>query len=890
MTPTPPSTTSSSTGQSPDAQYRVVRKRNRVPLSCAPCRHRKLKCNRAHPCDNCTKRGDVASCTYATPSNRKRNQTSHGSSSSPDEMQSRIDRLEGLVLSLMTNGAQSAGPAAAASAVAGSVSGSSADAHLDIDDSQDMIKEDPEGEEEEDEVDHVAKSLGVMKVDNNRAVFASEAHWYAILGELSEVKTYFNEHKKQYDEQLKKYKAAYGDSEAPGTSFLFSSVQPADRETVLASFPSKPVADKLISRYFNHYDPSIHIVHGPTFQKEYDQHWLTPHETPIIWIGLCFSMMCIASQSYGRAGDEPFEYKGKSKEMAKTFRRLTTQCLYLADITQPIAYMLETLLLHIQAEYGRARDSEIGILVSVSIIVRLAMRMGYHRDPGPYASVAPFQGEMRRRVWSVVRQCDLLFSSQSGLPPMIRAKDTNTEFPRNIYDDELWDGIQSLPESRPLTEMTPVSYMNAKSQLVYLYGEVIEETQSVTCPSYESIMKLDQRLREAQAMLPPHFKMRPIEDSIRDSSSLIMQRFILNMLVLKSLCVLHRKYLSLARKNPRFAYSRRTCIDTCMEMLQHQVTLHTEAFPGGRLSNVSWFIASLTTHDFLLAAMMVCLDLYHTAEAECKGRTAMAATDVYGFNQERRESMLIAIERSVKIWGTLKDSSMEAFKAHATLTIMLEKLRNHEYLRRPQQMPRSGFGGAGMADMSGVESMNVAPEHSAAMTLGMLSSGGVTTPGGSTNMFDSVPGFTFTPDMASDISGSTSTSQASQQPPQQQAQTSGLTPNFSGDAVGGPINAPSPFSSLFGPNLGLQGVDIPGADMTWDAWDSYVQGNDQLGSYYNLDSIGVNSTGLDALGGGNQPAGHRSQGQAASQDGPTTQSGSGSVFMGVNTPDKGNVL
>jgi hypothetical protein len=42
MSPTPPSTTSSSAGgQSPDAQYRVVKKRNRVPLSCAPCRHRK---------------------------------------------------------------------------------------------------------------------------------------------------------------------------------------------------------------------------------------------------------------------------------------------------------------------------------------------------------------------------------------------------------------------------------------------------------------------------------------------------------------------------------------------------------------------------------------------------------------------------------------------------------------------------------------------------------------------------------------------------------------------------------------------------------------------------------------------------------------------------------
>lgn len=42
MSPNPQSMPPSNNGQfSPDSQYRVVRKRNRVPLSCAPCRNRK---------------------------------------------------------------------------------------------------------------------------------------------------------------------------------------------------------------------------------------------------------------------------------------------------------------------------------------------------------------------------------------------------------------------------------------------------------------------------------------------------------------------------------------------------------------------------------------------------------------------------------------------------------------------------------------------------------------------------------------------------------------------------------------------------------------------------------------------------------------------------------
>lgn len=49
------------------------------------------------------------------------------------------------------------------------------------------IKEEQEGHgmgHDDSDVDQVAKSIGIMKVDNNKSIFASEAHWYAILGEV----------------------------------------------------------------------------------------------------------------------------------------------------------------------------------------------------------------------------------------------------------------------------------------------------------------------------------------------------------------------------------------------------------------------------------------------------------------------------------------------------------------------------------------------------------------------------------------------------------------------------------------------------------------------------------------------------------------------------------
>ncbi|KAF8852933.1 hypothetical protein BDZ45DRAFT_694700 [Acephala macrosclerotiorum] len=100
------STSSTPDGDEPEQPF--FRKRNRIPLSCGPCRHRKLKCNRSHPCENCIRRGDISSCSYASPQAKKRNQNQSQTTTNHDIMQKRIDRLEGLVLSLMTNGALSA--------------------------------------------------------------------------------------------------------------------------------------------------------------------------------------------------------------------------------------------------------------------------------------------------------------------------------------------------------------------------------------------------------------------------------------------------------------------------------------------------------------------------------------------------------------------------------------------------------------------------------------------------------------------------------------------------------------------------------------------------------------------------------------------------------------
>lgn len=408
---------------------------------------------------------------------------------------------------------------------------------------------------------------------------------------------------------------------------------------------------------------------------------------------------------------------GRTLDLAAEYRLRTVQCLVNSDYTKSDMYTIETLMLYVQGEYNSRWDAEVGIWVIVGMIVRLSMRMGYHRDPSKYQGVTPFQGEMRRRIWAYVRQMDTIFSFQLALPSMIRNSDCDTALPRNIFEDEFGPDSKTLPPARPLTEPTPVSYMITKAQISFEFGGIQEEINTVAGKSisYDDVLKRDNRLRDLKVNMAPHLRLRPIGECTHDPATLLMQRFNLDIFWQKTMCVLHRKYIARARQNQRYAYSRRACVDASMEILRHQAQLYRESQPGGRMRSMKWFITSLTKHDFLLAAMIVCLDLHYDAITEDLPNCP-PNYDRYFWTPAQKADMMQALEQSQLIWKGSVDSSIEAYKAAQILDIILAKIKVSK--SKPADTPATTAEAFAQFDDE-----NLRPEHSAAMTLGMLSGG-----------------------------------------------------------------------------------------------------------------------------------------------------------------------
>lgn len=660
-------------------------------------------------------------------------------------MQNRIDRLEGLVLSLMTNGAQSAGPSAAVAAVlsAGDSSTGSAQ-HLDgnMEETQMLDDENDEAQGDDSDTEKVTKSFGIMKVDseNKKTVYIGEGHWAAVLNDIAEVRNYFQTHKIQFEEQMHRVAQTRKDmNDDAGPALLFGASKPPPRSEILSVLPSRYLADILVARYFNTFDPATHILHGPVFQKQYSAHWADPSKTSIVWIAMLFAMLRIALLSYAHDGDEPPEFAGNSLVLSNTYRTAIANCLIMADYTKPHQHIIETLIFHLHAEFRRNRDSEASVWVLVGMIVRLAMRMGYHRDSKMFPNITPFQGEMRRRVWTFVRQADLLFSFQISLPAMIRIGDSDTDLPRNIYDGEFDEDTAVLPPSRPISEPTTVSYMITKARLAFGFGRVLEEVNGIRSKPYEEILKIDKGLRKIFEEVPDHLKLRQMNEQYHLPVTHIIARFHIAAVYHKSQCVLHRRFLRSARNNPRYAYSRRTCLESAMALMDFQSTMHRETRENGRLRNKKSWFTSLTAHDFLLAATILSMDLYlekqraetNAVSASTSPRTnfsdsnstrSASISEAYGFTmgmEHSQDDLLRSLEESRDIWTGLRDESMEAYKASEILHVLLAQLKapsGSAHGMDGQQQYRSG-------NPNGLHGQ-VDEKQNAAMTLGLLSSGG----------------------------------------------------------------------------------------------------------------------------------------------------------------------
>ncbi|KKK24816.1 hypothetical protein AOCH_000267, partial [Aspergillus ochraceoroseus] len=632
--------------------YKPAR-RSRVPLSCDPCRTRKLKCNREQPCQNCVTRNEAINCRYrgskvATPP------VSHPQDQG-DPMQQRIDHLEDLVKRLITQ--QQELPAYDLSQGLDTIPPRTEAMPTPV------VSEIPSGPGLTGSTPHTTI------IDGVHSVYKGSDDWHDVLREINELKKVWGQ---TQDSPIDYDSPPSFSNIVDGSSFLFGHVKPMERIEILATFPPKPEVDKLIRQFFDRKTLPITvpaILHEPTFMREYAEHWKEPSKTNIIWLGLLFSILGIVMLSYHQYGEPP-EYEGLSESLFQLYRLRTAHCLLTGDIAKCLPYTLETLRFNATAELNRRDDNSRGLWIMTGVIVRAAINMGYHRDPGQSSSITPVQAEYRRRVWLSIISMDDVASFLAGFPRMFPAIYSDTREPRNLHDWELSDESPVLPPSRPLTEPTETTYLIVKGRLFRALGRVPDLQNTPNATSYHTVLEIDKALYNAYQDIPPHMKVLDASGNlIPFTSKSDFSNLQLESMYHYGMCTLHRQFIAKGRIDPQFNLSQSRCISSALTLLgfQHAV-------------DPSWYKFPQTRRMLTLAGMLLFLELeYRRRDHDPELSPASGI-------------LLQTLEKSCGLWADAQTSCDEAREVYQILSGMLSTFRPLSATSSSEaQSPRSHF-------------------------------------------------------------------------------------------------------------------------------------------------------------------------------------------------------
>lgn len=366
---------------------------------------------------------------------------------------------------------------------------------------------------------------------------------------------------------------------------------------------------------------------------------------------------------------------------AESLSLMTEQCLILGDYVLAQEHSVEAMIIHNYGLYLRAKESDVKLWFLMGTLIRLAISKGYHRDPSRLSksSTSPFENEMRRRIWICIFQADTLMSFQMGLPSMIPSEYCDADLPRNLTYSDFQEDTTVMPASRPFSDYTPISYAIVKTTVMAMFKEVVSHTRSLTPPPYDKTLSLDKETRSVYDQVPSNFKYKPLRDSIFESSGIIMNRATVELLHLKTIIVLHRQYVT-NLQDRRYHFSRGACVQASRCILDRQAELFEATKPNGQLHEERFMISSLVTHDFILAAMVVCLDLTIRSQSLRNSETS-GISEAADPDSEFEES-LAAIRQAHHIWAAAIPYSSEARIVAQALDSTIQRVDSGQSIQR----------------------------------------------------------------------------------------------------------------------------------------------------------------------------------------------------------------
>ncbi|KAJ5893860.1 hypothetical protein N7495_005551 [Penicillium taxi] len=500
-----------------------MRRRPRKPISCQSCRQSKLRCDRQSPCATCKRRNCVSSCIYA-----------NGKGIPP------IVRL--------------------LNSPSSTIRGESAIPHS----LPHLLSQQP--------------GIGIISEPhlpleaNQERQDVTYARWDAILQRPTD----------QADRPaLNQYDPF---SRSGNICFPFPLGNSLSMAELLRILPPNHCCEYFITQYFMHLSPLFHILHGPTFQKQYQAFRENPSKVDLSWLALLFSV-CAATVQTMEDDDIVLEDLWPKE----TATRDTEALSYQYRVAAMLCLSKDNFLFrhHLNTLEGL-------LLLGIALNIGIALRCNVQIQTRP-ETLNFIEIERRRRCWAGIL---LLHTNQA-----ISFKDIDMSFlldikatmPTDVNDIDITEEAVMQPSSQP----TQMSVMRFKIQLFQLSSRICRHLLSQPYMNEETLDTLDAAVAREQSQWDSTFLLEG-NPSILDTSN-YAHWCILQLYAHQLYLLLHRPFChKQSSSGSRFRQSSQAkCISSGAALLD----LHQKFFELPRLRHYRWYVYGMTSFYALHGAV-----------------------------------------------------------------------------------------------------------------------------------------------------------------------------------------------------------------------------------------------------------------------------------------------
>ncbi|KAK5170675.1 uncharacterized protein LTR77_005265 [Saxophila tyrrhenica] len=384
-------------------------------------------------------------------------------------------------------------------------------------------------------------------------------------------------------------------------------------QELLACLPPQKACRELVSTYFSSFASLFHILHDPTFQRQYSYFLEDPHSMPLAWIALLYSLLATAILALPPDSELLSDLSRKktplemSAELTQRYRDMAVRCLeadhYLWNHSVTTLQALVILIYGINHSHGQT-------WTLIGLAHHLALGIGCHVDPKTLG-LGAVESEERRRCWAGLM---MLYTNQNTALGHIAMPHTalyaTSRPPADANDEDIGaNGPRPTQMRRKATQMT---YLLLKFRLYDLCAEICDGVLRKKTPNVDVVREIDKVLQEErrswEARLLEAADTGPMP--VHHSAHLNILYSYSNHLTL----LLHQRQALDPSFDPATAQWAR---NRCLEGAKHLLEVHAALNEAPELSPFRWYGRGLGSfHAFHAATLLTHLLRIQFAQEE----------------------------------------------------------------------------------------------------------------------------------------------------------------------------------------------------------------------------------------------------------------------------------